>query len=175
MKNAQRKNDGVRGRRADVAESSDDEEDDDEDDADTEDAESTLPIGSKRKRPQGPSDGEEEDEEEESASGNEDESASEDDDADEEDDADADADTDADVPFTLTLDTALISPIYPAPRSAGAGPDGRLCVLCPGKVLKHERMVQVHLSSSVSRRGVKSTWGLSCRSCRLTTTTIQPT
>jgi hypothetical protein len=167
MKNAQRKNDGVRGRRADVAESSDDEEDDDEDDADTEDAESTLPIGSKRKRPQGPSDGEEEDEEEESASGNEDESASEDDDADEEDDAD--------VPFTLTLDTALISPIYPAPRSAGAGPDGRLCVLCPGKVLKHERMVQVHLSSSVSRRGVKSTWGLSCRSCRLTTTTIQPT
>ncbi|GFZ44486.1 hypothetical protein JCM24511_02208 [Saitozyma sp. JCM 24511] len=131
----------------DSEESSD--EDEDEDEEDDAGAETTLPAGSKRKRPHGDSDSEEDDG---SVSGDEDEDE---DEEEEEEDEDDDEEDSADVPFTLTLDSALTSPIYPAPRSAGAGPDGRLCVLCPGKVLKHERMVEVHLSSSSHTRALK--------------------
>jgi hypothetical protein len=140
VRNAPTTHGGGECARADDAESSDDEDDDEDEEVADADAESTLPVGSKRKRPPGDSDGEEEDD---SVSGDEGE--------------DEDEDS-PDVPFTLTLETALTSPIYPAPRSAGAGPDGRLCVLCPGKVLKHARMVEVHLSSSVSWLG-RLHWG----------------
>jgi len=53
--------------------------------------------------------------------------------------------------FTITILTALDNPIYAVSPPPGALEDARLCVLCPGKVMKNEKMVGAHMISGVSR------------------------
>lgn len=63
----------------------------------------------------------------------------------------------------MTPSEALTIPIYTpisiptdsgseaeAEIGAGTGPKISLCILCPGKILKNEHMVKVHLDSGVS-------------------------
>lgn len=47
----------------------------------------------------------------------------------------------------MTISEALVEPLY----AVRPGSDARACILCPGKELKHAKMVSVHVSSSVSR------------------------
>ncbi|KAG8689732.1 hypothetical protein FRC09_012278, partial [Ceratobasidium sp. 395] len=56
---------------------------------------------------------------------------------------------DADEP-PMTVVQALSNPLYPA---QGAGV--KACILCPGKELKHDQMVSVHVASSTHLRRAK--------------------
>lgn len=67
------------------------------------------------------------------------------------------------IAIPMTPSEALTVPIYTAisiPTDSGSeaedesedgtGPKINLCILCPGKILKNEHMVKVHLDSNVS-------------------------
>lgn len=46
----------------------------------------------------------------------------------------------------MTISEALVEPLY----VVRPGSEVKECILCPGKVLKHAKMAEVHVSSSVS-------------------------
>ena len=48
----------------------------------------------------------------------------------------------------MFVDTVAENSIYSAPTPAR--PDAKACIICPGKALKNEHMVEVHLRSGVS-------------------------
>ncbi|KIR30939.1 hypothetical protein I309_00292 [Cryptococcus deuterogattii LA55] len=73
-----------------------------------------------------------------------------------------------DVTIPMTLSEALTVPIYTPTTiptdsdsegedegGAGARPKIKLCILCPGKILKNEHMVKVHLDSGAHKRAAK--------------------
>ncbi|KAL0253795.1 hypothetical protein I308_101172 [Cryptococcus tetragattii IND107] len=82
--------------------------------------------------------------------------------------SDEDEDEDEDGPIPMTPSEALTVPIYTPTTiptdsdsegedegGAGARPKIKLCILCPGKILKNEHMVKVHLDSGAHKRAVK--------------------
>ncbi|OXG28945.1 hypothetical protein C361_00599 [Cryptococcus neoformans Tu259-1] len=85
-----------------------------------------------------------------------------------EDESGSDKDEDEDGPIPMTPSEALTVPIYTAisiPTDSGSeaedesedgtGPKINLCILCPGKILKNEHMVKVHLDSNAHKRAAK--------------------
>lgn len=82
--------------------------------------------------------------------------------------SDEDEDEDEDGPIPMTPSEALTVPIYTPTTiptdsdsegedegGVGARPKIKLCILCPGKILKNEHMVKVHLDSGAHKRAVK--------------------
>ncbi|KJE00846.1 hypothetical protein I311_05562 [Cryptococcus gattii NT-10] len=116
-----------------------------------------------------------EDDEEESGeeaagevSGSDDMEEDEEEEGEEESGSDEDEDEDEDGPIPMTPSEALTVPIYTPTTiptdsdsegedegGAGARPKIKLCILCPGKILKNEYMVKVHLDSGAHKRAVK--------------------
>ncbi|ADV19712.1 Hypothetical protein CGB_A5725W [Cryptococcus gattii WM276] len=116
-----------------------------------------------------------EDDEEESGeeaagevSGSDDMEEDEEEEGEEESGSDEDEDEDEDGPIPMTPSEALTVPIYTPTTiptdsdsegedegGAGARPKIKLCILCPGKILKNEHMVKVHLDSGAHKRAVK--------------------
>ncbi|KIY37137.1 hypothetical protein I305_00231 [Cryptococcus gattii E566] len=116
-----------------------------------------------------------EDDEEESGeeaageiSGSDDMEEDEEEEGEEESGSDEDEDEDEDGPIPMTPSEALTIPIYTPTTiptdsdsegedegGAGARPKIKLCILCPGKILKNEHMVKVHLDSGAHKRAVK--------------------
>lgn len=88
--------------------------------------------------------------------------------AEEEEENGSDEDEDENGPIPMTPSEALTIPIYTpisiptdsgseaeAEIGAGTGPKISLCILCPGKILKNEHMVKVHLDSGAHKRAAK--------------------
>ncbi|KAG9104798.1 hypothetical protein FRC06_009268 [Ceratobasidium sp. 370] len=59
-------------------------------------------------------------------------------------------DTDDTAP-PMSVSEALSNPLYPV----RTGSDAKVCILCPGKELKHSQMVSVHVASSTHLRRMK--------------------
>ncbi|WVO20577.1 uncharacterized protein IAS62_001875 [Cryptococcus decagattii] len=116
------------------------------------------------------SEDDEEDSGEEAAgeiSGSDDMEEDEEEEGEEESGSDEDEDEDEDGPIPMTPSEVLTDPIYTPTtiptdsdsegedEGAGARPKIKLCILCPGKILKNEHMVKVHLDSGAHKRAVK--------------------
>ncbi|KAF9052455.1 hypothetical protein BDZ89DRAFT_1153835 [Hymenopellis radicata] len=85
-----------------------------------------------------------------------------DDDANDEDDpADEQSSSDeADEDVDMTVKQVLVNPLHPSPSN----PDITKCFICPGKLLKNETMIQLHLKSKHHIRRV-SQFSKSCKKC----------
>ncbi|KZT22050.1 hypothetical protein NEOLEDRAFT_1244201 [Neolentinus lepideus HHB14362 ss-1] len=115
--------------------------DSDESDSDSESELASEESANTKKRKRAEDDDGEQDDDNEQDDDEENEQGEDESESDEEDDPNA-------VPFSMSIVDALSNPTY----IQSLDPEIQACIVCPGKLLKHPKMIEVHVASGVHTR-----------------------